>query len=85
MYYKYYILVLDAKDKNGQQNRTRKEKGSEKMRMTKDLKKKMTLVLEAACSSMHGEGIWCDIEEDYIYPDWANEVIIEMYKRLKIW
>lgn len=64
---------------------TKPKKGDEKMRMTKELKKQMMKVIEAAQASIEGEGIWCDIEEDYVYPEWAQDVIYEMIVRLKIY
>ena len=72
---------IRAANKNGGQTK----KGSEKMRMTKELKKQMMKVMEAAQASIEAEGVWCDIEEDYVYPEWSQDVIYEMIKRLKIY
>lgn len=54
------------------------------MRMTKELKNQMIKVIEAAQSSINNEGIWCDIEQDYIIPEWTDEVVYEICKRLKL-
>lgn len=55
------------------------------MRMTKELKKQMMMIIEAAQSSIEGQGVWCDIEEDYVYPEWSENVIYEMIKRLNLY
>lgn len=55
------------------------------MRMTKELKKQMMQVIEAAQSTIEAQGIWCDLEEDYIVPEWCQDVIFEMITRLKIY
>lgn len=72
---------IRAAKKYGQETK----KGSERMRMTKELKKQMMQVIESAQSAIEAQGIWCDIEEDYIVPEWSNDVIYEMITRLKIY
>lgn len=54
------------------------------MRLTKELRNQMMKVIETAMSAIEANGIWDDDIDDYMVPEWTDEVINEMMIRLRL-